>query len=114
MTKAQRAQIESYGAPGSRITFKLKGTSGARSVGIVEDRVYVIVQDYQHFIQRIKLDSPEENDASTYAYRIGYYTWSGNGDRVIFGQYNSLVSERQLTDLLCLAASKGWPVIPPR
>ena len=47
-----------------------------------------------------------------YAYRIGYYTWNGNGDRVIFGQYNSLVSERQLTDLLRLAASKGWPVIP--
>lgn len=84
---------------GSTVTFKLKGEPGKRAVGVVDDHVFIIVQDYKHFIRRIRLHTQDENDGCEWAYRIGYYTWRGAGDSVVFGQFHPLLTESQMQRL---------------
>jgi hypothetical protein len=109
MTYKQREILESFGASGI-VTFKLKDGSGhRRRVGAIDDHVFIVVQDYKHFIQRIRLFDPDENDGCDWAYRIGYYTWTAEGDSVKFGQFHPLLAETQIQRLFELARAREWP-----
>jgi hypothetical protein len=47
---------------------------------------------------------------SEYAYRWCYWTVTGKGDRISFGQFALFLSESDLQQMLTEARSKGWSI----
>jgi hypothetical protein len=81
--------------------------------GSVEDEVSVLNGDgdYKFFLQRIRLSPKKGREmGSKRAYRWCYWTVTGKGDRLAFGQYALFLSETALRNLLSKARKKGWPV----
>jgi hypothetical protein len=107
MTKSEREALERCTGIHKEVRFKRKGESSKYLLGTVVDEVSVIVDDYKHLIQRIKLD-PSTYGANKYAYRTAYYTLSAKEHRPVWGQYHGLVFETDFRKLLRKAHKKGW------
>ena len=73
MDDDQKARLERASGIGKEVWFKEKGTQHKVHWGTVEDEVYILVGDYKHLIQRIRLAN-SWHDGSAYCYRTGYYT----------------------------------------
>ena len=100
MTEAQRAKLESMSRLGEDVWFKEKGGEKSISMGVVEDEVYIMVGDYKHLIQRIRMAPGLSWDGSEYAYRTGYYTYDANMSRIVWGQYTQFLTEKEYSKLL--------------
>lgn len=102
------ATLNQYSGVGRDVSFKHKNPKrkGRWDVGEIEDEVSIIVNDYKHVLQRILLRRSWDN--SKYAYRTGYWTWTADGRRVVWGQYHQVLSEGDFCDLLRRARAKGW------
>ncbi len=107
----QTSKLESYTGLNKIVTFKNKYAAGKVLLGTVEDEVSLISFDYKYVVQKIRLAPNIAWDGSQYAYRSGYYTFDGNMQKVLWGQYHSCLSEREYEQLLALARAKGWPVL---
>lgn len=79
-------------------------------MGVVEDEVHVMVNDYRHVIQKIRFAEGVAWDGSVHAYRTGYYTYDRNKKRIVWGQYTQFLSEREYKALLAQARAKCWDV----
>lgn len=81
--------------------------------GKVEDEVSRLDEDgeYKYFVQKIRLGPKKARQMrSKYAYRWCYWTVTGKGDRLSFGQYALFLSERSLRNILARSRKKGWPI----
>jgi hypothetical protein len=110
LTDAQRQRLEAMSGMGKRVLFKRKGGDGHRAMGLVEDEVHVIVNDYKHVIQKIKIENGAYQDGSRYAYRTGYYTYDAKRKRILWGHYTQFLTEQEYKELLTRARAKGWPI----
>lgn len=111
MTQTQYSSLRdcTRACKGRPVYFKHKGTNERYLVGTVEDLVSVIVSDYSHMIQRIKL-APDTARlwSSRYAYRTCYYTLTKNSRKPAWGQFHAAVSESVYRRLARKAHAKGW------
>ena len=103
MTPTQAAKLEASTRLNQTVYHKEKGGSKFIAMGVVEDEVYIIVDDYKHLIQKIRIATHLPWDGSTYAYRTGYYTWSAKKHRIVWGQYTQFLTEKEYKRLLNLA-----------
>ena len=111
MTAQQKKRLESHSGIGKEVWFKDKETGKHELWGIVEDEVYIMVEDYRHMIQRIKAPKGEEYwDGCEYGYRTGYYTYDKAMKRLVWGQFTQFLTEKQYRELLGKARDKGWPI----
>lgn len=110
LTDQQRQRLEGTSRIGKKILHKHKGGGGYRQMGIVEEEVYIMVNDYKHVIQKIKIERGIYGDGSQYAYRTGYYTYDANRKRIVWGQYTQFLTEREYKQLLSKARAKGWAI----
>lgn len=95
---------------GRTVTFRIKGSTGFQAIGVVEDEVYIMVDDYKHLIQRIRFAADVSWDGSVFGYRSGYYTFDAAGRSIKWGQYTQFLTEAEYFRLLALAREKGWPL----
>ena len=107
MTKNERKTLERCTGINKQVWFKHKGKPGREQWGIVEDEVSIIVKDYKHLVQRIKLE-PETWGNKKYAYRTAYYTLTAKTRKPIWGQYHALLLEADYRRLMRKAHQKGW------
>ena len=72
--------------------------------------VSIIVSDYNHMIQRIKLSlgTARKWGVGNYVYRTCYYTLSAKERKPVWGQYHALVSAADYRKLVRKANKKGW------
>src|SRR5262249_7070954 len=110
ITDVQRQRLERVSRIGKQVVHKHKGGGGYRGMGIVEDEVYVLANDYKHVIQKIRLESGTYPDGSRYAYRTGYYTYDAKRKRIVWGQYTQFLTEQEYKQLLAKAQAKGWGI----
>jgi hypothetical protein len=110
LTDQQRQRLEGATRIGKTILHKDKDGGGYRRMGIVEDEVYIIVNDYKHVIQKIKIECGTYWDGSQYAYRTGYYTYDAKRKRIVWGQYTQFLTEQEYKKLLSKARAKGWAI----
>jgi hypothetical protein len=110
-TPEQIAKLEAMSMKGRTITFKYKGKSGRRKIGVVEDEVYIIVGDYKHLIQKVRFEDGVSHDGSLFAYRTGYYTYEASRKNIKWGQYTQFLTEKEYRTLLQKAQDKGWGVV---
>ena len=108
LTEEERAQLEAKSGIGKDVGFKVKGRNGIWNPGTIVDEVYVMVGDYKHVIQRIKLREGERRGGNEYAYRAGHWTYRGG--RINWGQYAPFLTETEFGELLTKARAKGWPI----
>lgn len=116
MTKEQKERLEGKTKKGKEVYFKDKRTGKPTLWGIVEDEVFVMVNDYKHLLQRIKcatnkLSSNGSNsywDGSEYGYRTGYYTYDKNYKKICWGQFTQFLTQKEYSELLQKAKAKGW------
>jgi hypothetical protein len=111
MTKKERKLLEAKSGIGKPVWFKFKGKPGRRLWGTVEDEVSIIVNDYKHLIQRIKLETGfKKSDSSDHkhAYRIGYYTLTAKTRKLVWGQFAAIHFEDDFQTLVRMAHEKGW------
>jgi len=110
LTELQRQRLEGMTRIGKTVLHKHKDGGGYRRMGIVEDEVYVMVNDYKHVIQKIKIECGAYWDGSQYAYRTGYYTYDAKRKRIVWGQYTQFLTEQEYKELLSKARAKGWAI----
>jgi hypothetical protein len=110
MTDVQRQRLEAISRIGKLVVHKHKGASSHNGMGIVEDEVYIMVNDYKHVIQKIKIENGAYWDGSQYAYRTGYYTYDARRKRIVWGQYTQFLTEQEYKQLLSKARAKGWAI----
>jgi hypothetical protein len=110
ITDVQRQRLEAKSGIRNPVTHKRKGGGGRIQMGIVEDEVYVMVNDYKHVIQKIKIENGTYWDGSRHAYRTGYYTYDAKRTRIVWGQYTQFLTEEEYKQLLTQARAKGWPI----
>ncbi|SRR5579883_516251 len=110
LSDLQRQRLEGISRVGKTIFHKIKGGDGHHRMGIVEDEVYVLVNDYKHVIQKIKIEDGAYWDGSHYAYRTGYYTYDAKRERIVWGQYMQFLTEQEYKELLSKARAKGWAI----
>lgn len=81
-------------------------------VGEVVGEVSIISgdADYKHVLHRIRQTEEASSDGSQYAYRLGYWTFTGDGRSVKWGQYHAILSEKEWADLMRQARDKGWGI----
>jgi hypothetical protein len=112
MTDQQRARVTAMTGVGKPIHHRRKRGVGHDRMGKIVDEVFHIVGDYKHVIQKVLL--PEDLrikwDGSEHAYRTGYWTYSGNGKRIVWGQYTQFLTEVEYRILLQKARDKGWSI----
>ena len=103
MTLKQQSMLSEKTTKGKVVKFE------RYPVGYVEDEVSLIAGEYKHFLQRIRLHSGKAAELkSRYGYRWCYYSLSG--DKLPFGQFALLLSERALRKLLLQARKRGWQI----
>lgn len=108
----KRDILNAYTMFGKDVRFKVKGGVGQYTVGTVEDEVSVITGEYKHVMHRIRLaPGPAKWWKSLYAYRTGYYTWTADKRRVVWGQFHQLILELYFSRLIKKASAKGWPCL---
>ena len=96
---------------GREITFKEKGGSKRTVIGTVEEEVWVMTApDYKAVIQRARFGKGVDWGPGTHFYRVGYWTLSKRGRKLIWGQYALSLSEGNFRNLLAQAREKGWQV----
>jgi hypothetical protein len=67
--------------------------------------------EYKFFLQKVGLAPKKAKEMkSEYAYRWCYWTITGKGDRLAFGQFALFLSERDLQGMLGEARRRGWPI----
>ena len=110
LSKRQATLRAQYSGIGKTIKFKHKGRAGFRLIGKIIDEVSVICDEYKHVMQRIRFEPDASNDGCRYAYRTGYWTWTGDGKGVVWGQYTQLLSEREQRKMIARARARGWPI----
>ena len=110
MNKEKLKKLEAKTKIGKPVYFKNKDGSGYRTMGIVEDEVYIIIGEYKQMIQRIKFAKGESWDGSEYAYRTGYYTYDKKGVNIKWGQYTQFLTQKEYKRLLEKAKEKGWDI----
>jgi hypothetical protein len=79
--------------------------------GVVEDEVSLVVDGAKHVIQRIRLSKDIAWDGSEYGYKTGTFQLDARTGAVKWAQYSQVLSERELSELLARARSKGWPLL---
>ena len=107
MTKNEREALARCSGIDKPVWFKHKDKPGREQWGTVEDEVSIIVNEYKHLIQRIRL-SPESWGTNRYAYRTAYYTLTAKTRKPVWGQYHALLLEADYRRLLRKADKKGW------
>ena len=115
MTKSERKLLEAKSGIGKPVWFKFKGKPGRKLWGWVEDEVSIIVNDYKHLIQRIKLEPgfrASDGNHHKYAFRTAYYTLAAKSRKPVFGQYATMLFESDYQRLACMAHEKGWLGLP--
>ena len=111
MHKEKIIRLEKMSGIGKVVTFRRKSVPGqADRIGIIEDEVYFMVNDYKHMIQRIKFAENVSWDGSQYGYRTGYYTYDKNMERIRWGQFTQFLTEKEYRELLSKAKAKGWDI----
>jgi hypothetical protein len=113
MTPLQEVWLADATGLGKKVQLKYKDQEkrpGKRTIGTVVDEVSIIVDECKHFLQRIEYAQGMQEDHSNYAYRAGYYILSAKGHRIVFGQYNPLLTESNMRALLHKAHQKRWPI----
>lgn len=110
LIKRQAILRANYSGTGKFVKFKHKGREGYRLIGEIVDEVSVICDEYKHVMQRIRFSPDASNDGCRYAYRTGYWTWTADGKKVVWGQYTQLLSEREQRKMIARARAKGWPI----
>jgi hypothetical protein len=109
ITKSQRAALKRATGRGKRVVFKYKGSKRRYEVGTVDDTVSVLLGEYHHLIQRIKLTPEIQKEwKSRYAYRTCYYTLTARSRRPAWGQYHQLIVGSGFRQLAQKAIKKGW------
>jgi hypothetical protein len=109
MNKKQREDLERCTGVDKLVRFKYKGTLDKYLVGTVEDEVSIIVADYKHLIQRIRLSADMADYlGGEYAYRTGYFTLTAKTRKPVWGQYHTLVPASAYHQLIRKANQKGW------
>lgn len=78
--------------------------------GVVEDEVSLVVDGAKHVIQRIRLAKDATWDGSEYGYKTGSFHLDPRTGAVKWAQYSQVLSEREMSELLARARSKGWPI----
>jgi hypothetical protein len=107
MTENERGILEGATRLNKPVLFKHKGKPGREQWGIVEGEVSIIVGEYKHVIQRIRLN-PENWGTNKFAYRGGYYTLKAKTRQLVWGQYSALLLEADFRKLMRKAEKKGW------
>ena len=110
LTPQDRQRLESQSMLHKPIKFKTKGTGESWDVGVVEDEVYVIVNDYKHMIQKIRFTEGKGWGDNQFAYRTGYYTFQYNTNKIKWGQFTQFLTESEYKELLGKAKAKGWSI----
>lgn len=81
--------------------------------GTVVDEVCKLSSDgeYKFFLQKVRLEPKKAKEMkSEYAYRWCYWTVTGKGDRLSFGQFALFLSGADLQQMLSEARSKRWSI----
>ena len=114
MTEDQRKALEAKTGLGTAVWHKEREKPGRFQVGVVEDVVSAMVNDYNFLLQRIKLtpETVKRWGLGKYAYRTTYYTLATKSRKPTFGQYNALIPERHYRKLVAKATAKGWVGTP--
>jgi hypothetical protein len=109
LTTTQRAALKRSNGIGKVVFFKYKGSKTRYCVGTVTDVVSVIIGEYHHLIQRIKLTHVKQREwKSRYAYRTCYYTLTARTRKPAWGQYHQLIVSSGFRQLARKAIKKGW------
>lgn len=109
MTEEQTRKLENLSMIGRNVHFKIKGMNEKAVYGKVVDEVYLIVEDYKHLIQKIKI-THEFWKRSEYGYRTGYYTWDAHKRRIVWGQYTQVLTQEEYKELLAKAKERKWEI----
>jgi hypothetical protein len=109
-TEQDRKRLESQSMLNKPIKFKTKGSEEFSVIGIVEDEVYVIVNDYKHMIQKVRFSEGKGWGGNQFAYRTGYYTFQYGTNKIKWGQFTHFLTESEYKELLDKAKSKGWGI----
>jgi hypothetical protein len=113
MTSIQHSKLESASGLNRPVRFRDKQTGKIEEWGTVVDEVFVIVGEetedpYKHVIQKIR-PAFDWGHHSEWFYRSGYYTFSAEDkERLVWGQYAQILTEREYVCLLAQARAKGW------
>jgi hypothetical protein len=92
MKRAELERLENATGIGNDVKPKYKGKPSNYVLGTIDDEVSVIDDDYNHVIQRIKLDKKTAEEwGVNRAYRHGYFTLSKKRRRLTWGQYHSII-----------------------
>lgn len=108
ITQQQTEKLDTYTGLNKKVFFKDKHTDKRFAVGKVVDEVSVLSFNYKYVFQKVELAPGMTWDGSRYAYRDGYYTWDAKMEKVLWGQYHPLPSEKEKRSLLRKAKNKGW------
>jgi hypothetical protein len=109
ITKAQRIALKQATGRDKKVIFKYKGSKQRYEVGTVDDVVSVLLGEYHHLIQRIKLTPKiQKKWKSRYAYRTCYYTLTALSRKPAWGQYHQLIVASGFRQLAKKAIKKGW------
>jgi len=108
LTKEEKERLEGTSGIGKDVKFTVEGGKPAWVPGTIVDEVYVMVEDYKHVLQRIKLREGERRGGNEYAYRTGHWTY--RGQKINWGQYIQFLTESEYRELLTKARAKGWPI----
>jgi hypothetical protein len=106
----EKAQLQSHSAIGHSVRFKERGGTKKEKQGIVVDEVSCMVGQHKQVLQRIRLEKGIRWDESEYAYRSGYYTFTDESRRLVWGQYSQLLTQKEFRSLLRKARNRGWAV----
>lgn len=110
LTERQLLTLGRHSGKDKAVMFTERGGHERVRLGTVEDEVFILVGQHKHVLQRIRLDKSQRWDRSQYVYRTGYYTFSDDRSRLVWGQYSQLLTELEWPRLLRKARRKGWPV----
>jgi hypothetical protein len=109
MTKTQRAALKRSNGLDKLVFFKYKGGTTRYRVGTVVGVVSIVMGEYHHLIQRIKLTPEKQKEwKSRYAYRTCYYTLTARTRKPAWGQYHQLIVSSGFRQLMRKALKKGW------
>ncbi len=115
MNKGQLEKLERlrrYTGVGQPVTHKDdKGKSARYKLGEVDDAVSVLIRDYNHVLQKIKLTDKQASASrwgTKYVFRSCYFTLADRTKRITWGQYNPILYPWVFRALIRKAQKKGW------
>ena len=79
-------------------------------IGKVVDEVSILCRDKKFLYQKIKPDQNCIWAKGEFLYRYCYYSITKGGDKVVWGQFASILLESQIRNLNKKAIAKGWKI----